>query len=74
MSNNFKDIAIDVANTFVDNSLSALALSFTGVLKPNFWFVGSFRHLLLHSLNHEKMYAQIEKQNIQQMYLKNLML
>lgn len=74
MTNNFESIKLDVVNTIINNAISGITLSSTGVLLPNFWFTGSFRILLVHSINHINLYAQNEKENIVELYIKNQIL
>lgn len=74
MTNDFKGIGLNVVNTIINNAISGITLSFTGVLLPNFWFTGSFRILLVHSINHINLYSQNEKENITELYIKNQML
>lgn len=74
MTNDFESIKLDVVNTIINNAISGITLSFTGVLLPNFWFTGSFRILLVHSINHINLYAQNEKENIVELYIKNQIL
>lgn len=68
----FDDIKQGVTNRIIDNSMGKSALSFTGVLMPNFWFIGSLFSLLYQTLDYEKMYAENEKQNIIEIYIKSL--
>lgn len=74
MTNDFESIKLDVVNTIINNAISGITLSSTGVLLPNFWFTGSFRILLVHSINHINLYAQNEKENIVELYIKNRIL
>lgn len=74
MTNDFESIKLDVGNTIINNAISGITLSSTGVLLPNFWFTGSFRILLVHSINHINLYAQNEKENIVELYIKNQIL
>lgn len=74
MTNDFEGIGLNVVNAIINNAMSGITLSFTGVLLPNFWFIGSFRILLVHSINHINLYAQNEKENITELYIKNQML
>lgn len=74
MTNDFESIKLDVVNTIINNAISGITLSSTGVLLPNFWFIGSFRILLVHSINHINLYAQNEKENIVELYIKNQIL
>lgn len=74
MTNDFESIKLDVVNTIINNAISGIILSSTGVLLPNFWFTGSFRILLVHSINHINLYAQNEKENIVELYIKNQIL
>lgn len=74
MTNDFKSIKLNVVNTIINNAISGITLSSTGVLLPNFWFTGSFRILLVHSINHINLYAQNEKENIVELYIKNQIL
>nr|DAP67314.1 MAG TPA: hypothetical protein [Crassvirales sp.] len=74
MTNDFESIKLDVVNTIINNAISGITLSSTGVLLPNFWFTGSFRILLVHSINHINLYAQNEKENIVELYIKNQIL
>ena len=74
MTNDFESIKLDVVNTIINNAISGITLSSTGVLLPNFWFTGSFRILLVHSINHINLYAQNEKENIVKLYIKNQIL
>lgn len=74
MINDFESIKLDVVNTIINNAISGITLSSTGVLLPNFWFTGSFRILLVHSINHINLYAQNEKENIVELYIKNQIL
>lgn len=74
MTNDFESIKLDVVNTIINNAISSITLSSTGVLLPNFWFIGSFRILLVHSINHINLYAQNEKENIVELYIKNQIL
>lgn len=74
MTNDFEGIELNVVNAIINNTMSGITLSSTGVLLPNFWFTGSFRILLVHSINHINLYAQNEKENITELYIKNQML
>lgn len=74
MTNDFESIKLDVVNTIINNAISGITLSSTGVLLPNFWFTSSFRILLVHSINHINLYAQNEKENIVELYIKNQIL
>lgn len=74
MTNDFESIKLDVVNTIINNAISGITLFSTGVLLPNFWFIGSFRILLVHSINHINLYAQNEKENIVELYIKNQIL
>lgn len=74
MTNDFESIKLDIVNTIINNAISGITLSSTGVLLPNFWFIGSFRILLVHSINHINLYAQNEKENIVELYIKNQIL
>lgn len=74
MTNDFEGIGPNVVNAIINNAMSGITLSFTGVLLPNFWFTGSFRILLVHSINHINLYSQNEKENITELYIKNQML
>nr|DAR37717.1 MAG TPA: hypothetical protein [Crassvirales sp.] len=74
MTNDFKDIGLNVVSAIINNTISGVTLSSTGVLLPNFWFIGSFRILLVHSINHINLYSQNEKENITELYIKNQML
>lgn len=74
MTNDFDSIKLDVVNTIINNAISGITLSSTGVLLPNFWFTGSFRILLVHSINHINLYTQNEKENIVELYIKNQIL
>lgn len=74
MTNDFESIKLDVVNTIINNAISGITLSSMGVLLPNFWFTGSFRILLVHSINHINLYAQNEKENIVELYIKNQIL
>lgn len=74
MTNDFESIKLDVVNTIINNAISGITLFSTGVLLPNFWFTGSFRILLVHSINHINLYAQNEKENIVELYIKNQIL
>ena len=74
MTNDFESIKLDVVNTIINNAISGITLSSTGVLLPNFWFTGSFRILLVHSINHINLYTQSEKENIVELYIKNQIL
>ena len=74
MTNDFESIKLDVVNTIINNAISGITLSSTGVLLPNFWFTGSFRILLVHSINHINLYSQNEKENIVELYIKNQIL
>lgn len=74
MTNDFESIKLDVINTIINNAISGITLSSTGVLLPNFWFTGSFRILLVHSINHINLYTQNEKENIVELYIKNQIL
>lgn len=74
MTNDFESIKLDVVNTIINNAISGITLSSTGVLLPNFWFTGSFRILLVHSINHINLYTQNEKENIVELYIKNQIL
>lgn len=74
MTNDFKDIGLNVVSAIINNAISGVTLSSTGVLLPNFWFIGSFRILLVHSINHINLYSQNEKENITELYIKNQML
>lgn len=74
MTNDFEGIGLNVVNAIINNAMSGITLSFTGVLLPNFWFTGSFRILLVHSINHINLYSQNEKENITELYIKNQML
>lgn len=74
MTNDFESIKLDVVNTIINNAISGITLSSMGVLLPNFWFTASFRILLVHSINHINLYAQNEKENIVELYIKNQIL
>lgn len=74
MTNDFEGIGLNVVNAIINNAMSGITLPFTGVLLPNFWFIGSFRILLVHSINHINLYSQNEKENITELYIKNQML
>lgn len=74
MTNDFEGIGLNVVNAIINNAMSGITLSSMGVLLPNFWFTGSFRILLVHSINHINLYAQNEKENITELYIKNQML
>lgn len=74
MTNDFKDIGLNIVSAIINNAISGVTLSSTGVLLPNFWFIGSFRILLVHSINHINLYSQNEKENITELYIKNQML
>lgn len=74
MTNDFESIKLDVVNTIINNAISGITLSSTGVLLPNFWFTGSFRILLVHSINYINLYTQNEKENIVELYIKNQIL
>lgn len=74
MTNDFEGIGLNVVNAIINNAMSGITLSSTGVLLPNFWFTSSFRILLVHSINHINLYAQNEKENITELYIKNQML
>lgn len=74
MNDDLKGIATNTTNTIINNSISVLAQSSTGVLIPNFWFIGSFRLLLTHSIKHQNLYSENEKQNIIELYIKQTML
>lgn len=74
MTNDFKDVGLNVVSAIINNAISGVTLSSTGVLLPNFWFIGSFRILLVHSINHINLYSQNEKENITELYIKNQML
>ena len=74
MTNDFKSIKLDIVNTIINNAISGITRSSTGVLLPNFWFTGSFRILLVHSINHINLYVQNEKENIVELYIKNQIL
>lgn len=74
MTNDFEGIGLNVVNAIINNAMSGITLSSTGVLLPNFWFIGSFRILLVHSINHINLYSQNEKENITEFYIKNQML
>ena len=74
MTNDFESIKLDIVNTIINNAISGITLSSTGVLLPNFWFTGSFRILLVHSINHINLYTQNEKENIVELYIKNQIL
>ena len=74
MTNDFKDIGLNVVSAIINNAISGVTLSSTGVLLPNFWFIGSFRILLVHSINHINLYSQNEKENITELYIKNQIL
>ena len=74
MINDFRSIRQNITNTIVNNAISGVTLSSMGVLLPNFWFIGSFRILLIHSINHENLYSQKGKNNIIELYIKNQML
>ena len=74
MTNDFEGIGLNVVNAIINNAISGITLFFTGVLLPNFWFIGSFRILLVHSINHINLYSQNEKENITELYIKNQIL
>ena len=74
MTNDFESIKLDVVNTIINNAISGITPSSAGVLLPNFWFTGSFRILLVHSINHINLYSQNEKENITELYIKNQIL
>lgn len=74
MTNDFEGIGLNVVNAIINNAMSGITLSSMGVLLPNFWFIGSFRILLVHSINHINLYSQNEKENITELYIKNQML
>lgn len=74
MTNDFEGIGLNVVNAIINNAMSGITFSSTGVLLPNFWFTGSFRILLVHSINHINLYSQNEKENITELYIKNQML
>lgn len=74
MTNDFEGIGLNVVNAIINNAMSGITLSSTGVLLPNFWFTSSFRILLVHSINHINLYSQNEKENITELYIKNQML
>ena len=74
MTNDFEGIGLNVVNAIINNAMSDITLSSKGVLLPNFWFTGSFRILLVHSINHINLYSQNEKENITELYIKNQML
>lgn len=74
MTNDFESIKLDVVNIIINNAISGITLSSTGVLLPNFWVTGSFRILLVHSINHINLYTQNEKENIVELYIKNQIL
>ena len=74
MTNDFEGIGLNVVNAIINNAMSGITLSSTGVLLSNFWFTGYFRILLVHSINHINLYSQNEKENITELYIKNQML